>query len=134
MSCAVPVGCRGSVGLQRNAQKDTHMLDMKSLEHQMDGLYSILQARHIEVLGGTYKPKHRLDLPKLKDISESMGKALDLIQHCSEQFEILKANQQNWIGRNLAAEAAEARGWTVNGKPVVMSDGPTGESFNPLQD
>jgi hypothetical protein len=121
------------VGLQRNAQKDTHMMDMKSMEYQMDGLYSILQARHIEVLGATYNPKHRLDLPKLKNISECMGKALDMIQHCSEEFEILKANQQNWIGRNLAAEAAEARGWTVNGKPIA-SDGPTGETFNPLHD
>ena len=100
----------------------------------MDGLYSILQARQIEVLGATYNPMHRLDMPMLKSISENMGQALDLLQDCSEKFQILKDHQQDLIGRNLAAEAAEARGWTVNGKPVVMSDGPTGESFNPLQD
>jgi hypothetical protein len=108
------------------------MLDMKSLEHQMDGLYSILQARHIEVLGGTYNPKHRLDLPMLKAISANMGQAMDLLQDCSEKFQILKDHQQDWIGRNLAAEAAEARGWTVNGKPVLMSEGPDGEAFNKL--
>ena len=100
----------------------------------MDGLYSILQARHIEVLGGTYNPMHRLDMPMLKSISENMGQALDLLQDCSEKFQILKDHQQDLIGRNLAAEAAEARGWTVNGKSVIMSEGPDGEPFNPLAD
>ena len=86
------------------------------MELQIDGLYSLLQARHIEVLHAIQKPGHRVDLPRLNTISEHMSKAMDSIQVCSEEFEILRKAEPD-----------------MTGMPIVY-DGPMGESFNPLQD
>ena len=108
------------------------MLDMKSMEHQMDGLYSILQARHIEVLVTTFDPGYSRERKVLENIAACMAAALDSLQHCSEEFQNLKEKQQDKMGQDLIAEAVTARGWTMDRPITIATDGPTGESFNPL--
>lgn len=91
-------------------------MDMRSMEFQMDGLYSLLLARHMEVVRAIYSDKDKRNQDVLKNIASCMAAACDSLQHCSEEFAMLRETQPE-----------------MTGMPIVY-DGPMGESFNPLQD
>ena len=91
-------------------------MDMRSMEFQMDGLYSLLLARHMEVITAIYNDKDKRNQDVLKNIASCMAAACDSLQHCSEEFAMLRETQPD-----------------MTGMPIVY-DGPMGESFNPLQD
>jgi hypothetical protein len=95
------------------------MLDMRSLEYQMDALYSLMNPLHMQVERGIYDPG-QLYVPALKNIAMNMSAALDSIKHCSEMFNALREEEQKLTGQCIDI--------------VIASEGPTGESFNPLQD
>jgi hypothetical protein len=60
----------------------------------------------------------QLHKPMLKNVAMNMNSALDSIRHCSEVFEELKESEQALMGQCIEI--------------VIASEGPTGESFNPL--
>lgn len=80
----------------------------------MDGLYSLLLARHMEVVRAIYNDKDKRNQDVLKNIASCMAAACDSLQHCSEEFAMLRETQPD-----------------MTGMPIVY-DGPTGEPFNPL--
>lgn len=82
----------------------------------MDALYTLLNAKHIEVLSKL----HAGEQPKsvLVNISTNMAQALDLLQTCSEDFEYLKTKEEG----------------ILNGSIVVTQEGPIGEQYNSMQD
>ena len=104
------------------------------MEFQMDGLYSLLQARHTEVLAITWgNPAYAKEKTRLTNIAQCMAAALDSLQHCSEEFAEMRKDREELIGDCLVQEMLVARGW-ADTAPVIHSDGPTGEPFNPLAD
>jgi len=86
------------------------------MEFQMDGLYAILLARHMEVISAIYSRENKQNKDVLTNIGACMAAACDSLQHCSEEFAMLRETQPD-----------------MTGMPIVY-DGPMGESFNPLQD
>ena len=82
----------------------------------MDGLYSLLLARHMEVIKEIHSIEYKRDRDVLKNIASCMAAACDSLEFCSEEFAMLRETQPD-----------------MTGMPIVY-DGPMGESFNPLQD
>jgi len=101
------------------------------MECQVDGLYALLQARHTEVLAVLWgNPAYAKYKARLTNIAECMAASLDSLQHCSEEFAEMHKDEEERVGDCLVQEMLVARGWAE--KPVIVSDGPTGEPFNPL--
>ena len=110
-------------------------MDMRSMEFQMDGLYSLIQARHTEVQLAIYGPQHKQDRDVLKNIAASLAATLDSLQFCSEQFCTLKEAEESMTGKDIFGSQIAAKGWIVDGKPVrIATDGITGEQYLTLQD
>jgi hypothetical protein len=93
------------------------MLDMRSLEYQMDALYSLMNPLHLQVETAIMMPG-QLHKHMLRNVAMNMSRALDSIKHCSEVFEELKESEKALMGQCIEI--------------VIASEGPTGESFNPL--
>lgn len=107
-------------------------MDMRSMEFQMDGLYSLLQARHTEVLAVLWgNAAYAKEKARLTNVAQCMAAALDSLQHCSEVFEEMRKDREELIGDCLVQEMLVARGWDDKA-PVIVSEGPDGEPFNPL--
>lgn len=86
------------------------------MEYQMDAMYTLLNVKHLEVLTAM----RTKELPKWigVNIAAHLSNALDAIQACSEDFAYLDGETNPKTGQEI----------------VPVTDGPTGESFNPLQD
>jgi predicted ATPase len=90
---------------------------MRSLEYQMDALYSLMNPLHMQVETAIMMPA-QLHKPMLKNVAMNMAAALDSIRHCSEVFQELKESEQALMGQCID----------------IASEGPDGEPFNPLHD
>lgn len=113
-------------------------MDIRSLEYQMDAFYSLLNPIHMQIETAIYEPG-QLYVPELKNVAMNISAMLDGFKHCSELLNELRKEEQKLTGICIdiakemdSSEEAKARGWTVNGKPVLMSEGPDGEAFNTL--
>jgi hypothetical protein len=105
------------------------------MEFQMDGLYSLVQARHTEVQLAIYGPQHKRDRDVLKSIAACLAATLDSLEFCSEQFCTLKEAEEDMTGKDIFGSQIAAKGWIVDGKPVrIATDGTTGEQYLTLQD
>lgn len=120
---------------KRFAQKAEFHMDMRTMETQIDALYSLVLIRHTEVLTGIYSPQHNRDRDVLKSIAASLAATLDSLEFCSEQFCTLKEAEGNLTGQDIVSSQIAAKGWIVDGKPVrIATDGETGEQYLTLQD
>jgi hypothetical protein len=107
-------------------------MEMKSMERQMDGLYSLVQARHTEVLAVLWgNPAYAKYKSRLTNVAQCLAAALDSLQFCSEEFAEMRKDREELIGECLVQEMIVARGW-ADTAPVIHSEGPDGEPFNPL--
>ena len=110
-------------------------MDMRTMEMQMDALYSLVLVRHTEVLTGIYSPQHKRDRDVLKSIAASLAATLDSLEFCSEQFCTIKEAEGNLTGQDIVSSQIAAKGWIVDGKPVrIATDGENGEQYLTLQD
>ena len=120
----------GRLVRKRFAQKAEFHMDMRSQEMQMDGLYSLVLARHTEVQIAIYDPQHKRDVEVLKSIGSCLAATLDSLEFCSEQFGILREAEGNLTGQNITVNQIAAKGWIVDGKTVkIATDGATGEQY-----
>lgn len=120
---------------KRFAQKAEFHMDMRTMEMQMDALYSLVLVRHTEVLTGIYSPQHKRDRDVLKSIAASLAATLDSLEFCSEQFCTIKEAEGNLTGQDIVSSQIAAKGWIVDGKPVrIATDGENGEQYLTLQD
>ena len=109
-------------------------MDIRSMVFQMDGLYSLLQARHTEVLADLWgNPAYAKYKTRLTNVAASMAASLDSLQFCSEEFDEMRKDNDEVVGDCLVQEMLVARGW-ADTAPVIHSEGPDGEPFNPLAD